>query len=95
MFLTGMVLLIVSIVLLIMAVHESPVRMPLFNDVITSIGKYRPATILKALTISYNVNLNRNIQTTESGRILIKYAESFIKIGLLLITIGFIEALLF
>lgn len=94
-FVTGMILLIASIVLLIMAVHESPVRMPLFDDVISSIGKYRPVTILKALTFSYNANLYRNIRTMERRRILIKYAESFIKFGVLLVTVGLIGALLF
>lgn len=94
-FLTGMLLLIFSITILIMAVHESPVRMPLFDDVIRSVGRYRPSAILQALTFSYNANLNRNIRTMERRRILIKYSESFIKLGVLLVTIGLIGAVLF
>ncbi len=83
-FISGIIILIITIILLILSVREMPVRIPSFDDFLDSLGKYKPLNIMKSFMKAYSNNLNLNIKKRDERRYLLKLAEKFIIMGIIL-----------
>lgn len=84
-FISGIILLITAIILLILSMKETQVRIPLFEDFLSSIGKYKPLNIMKSFMKAYSNDLNLNITRREKKRYLLRWAEKFIIAGVILV----------
>lgn len=94
-FVSGIITLIITILILIYSIMEIHIRIPAYTDILDSIGKYKADYILKGVARAYANDLNKNITRGERKRELIKLAEKLIIPGILLISITLLYTLLF
>ena len=94
-FVTGIILLVITILILIRSITGIPIKIPVYDDILNSIGKYKTKAIMKGVARAYAQDLNINMARAEKKVRLIKMAENFIILGILLITLPLMYALLF
>jgi len=94
-FIAGIIVLVSTIITSIYSIMDIGVRIPAYDDIINSIGKYKTTEIMKNVAEAYAKDLNLNIIEVDKKRRMIKIAEKFIIIGVLLISIPLIKILLF
>lgn len=84
-FISGIIILVTAIILLILSMRDTQVRIPLFDDFLNSIGKYKPLNIMKSFMKAYSSDLNLNIKRREKKRYILRWAEKFIIAGVILV----------
>ena len=94
MFLSGILCLSISIIMLLISLFDVQVEMPYMDDIVNSIGKYQATKIKMAVLKTYTSNLNTMIKAIERKRIPIRFAEKFIIAGMILIIITIISVLM-
>lgn len=85
-FISGVICLVIAILLLIVSMMNTPLRIPLFEDIMEAIGKYKEVNIMKSIARTYAEDLSINIIKIEEKRKIIRIAEKFIISGIILVT---------
>ncbi len=84
-FLSGVISLVLAIFFLIFSMKEIPVRIPLFDDIIGSLGKYEGKILMISVAKAYSDDLYKNTIKIEARRNLVRIAEKFIIAGVILL----------
>ena len=93
-FISGVICLIATIVLLITSMKDTPIEIPYSEDIIKSIGKYKPINVKKAIMKTYSRDLNVIIKRIEAKRKYVRYSEKLIIVGIILVVGTIISVLL-
>ena len=56
-FIAGVICLIISVLLLILSMRDTPVNIPYFNDIFNSVGKYKSPNVKRAIIKTYSEDL--------------------------------------
>ncbi len=94
-YLSGLILLVITIILLIFILREMEVRVPYFDDFISSINVYTPVNVMIAFMKAYSSDLNANIKQREKKRYLLKLIEKFIIAGIILVVGSIVITIIF
>ncbi len=84
-FISGVLCLIISIVLLLISMIDTQIEIPYFYDILNSIGKYRSINVKKAVVKRYAYNLDIIVKKIEDKRKPIRFAEKLILYGIILV----------
>jgi len=71
------------------------VRVPYFDDFISSINDYTPVNVMIAFMKAYSSDLNANIKQREKKRYLLKLIEKFIIAGIILVVGSIVITIMF